>query len=172
MFYSLNVLNICSEKNHSTNFELLKTQTDKDYFAGDGFFQSPFSKDKHDFSRTGLSTAKVTFIQKQGNEEQWIDKTSNRQWNLQIYRYQQYGSKMPELAISVICDADLYEKIKFFANEINRISITFEVFNWENFEENLDENSFNFAIAKISNFEISSQSTIHSNVLADCEVRG
>jgi len=171
MFYSLNVLNVCSEKNHSTNFELHKTQTEKNYFAGNGFFQSPFSKDEHDFSRTGLSTAKVAFIQKHGNDEQWFDKTSNRQWDLQIYSYQQYGSKIPELAISVICDADLYEKIRFLVNETKRISITFEVFKWENYEENLDENSFNFALAKISNFEISSQSTFHSSVLADYEVK-
>lgn len=171
MLYNVNVLNLCEEKNHSTNFELIKTHTDTSYFVGNGFFQSPFSKDKNDFDRTGLCSAKVIFKKKQGNAEQWIDKTTNREWNLQIYCYQQYGFKIPELVISVICEAELYEKIGHFVSDTTKISISFEVFNWENYEENLNENSFNFALAKISNFDISSQSVFHSNVLADCQVK-
>ena len=171
MPYTLNVLNVCRELSHSTNFELTKKHSDTNQFVGNGFFQSPFSKDESDFNRTGLSTGKVTFQLKHGNDLQWVDEKTKREWDVEIYCNQPYGCKFPQLSIYVICDDDFFAKLEFLTSKQSKIAITFEVLNWESYEEDSDENSFNVAKAKITNFNAASNSSLSSSVLVDYEIK-
>lgn len=171
MAYSINILNVCRELSHTTNFELKKTQSDTNQFIGSGFFHSPFSKDENDFNRSGLSTAKVTFQLKHSNDLQWIDETTKREWDIEIYCNQPYGCKFPQLSIFVICDEGIYTQLEFLSTKQSKITISFEVLSWKNYEEDSDENSFNVAKAKIINFNTTSNSSVPLSVLVDYEVK-
>jgi hypothetical protein len=162
MSYTFSVSNICKIESITKYFDNeFRSDSDVAKLFGNGTFFSPFNKENNDYDRNGVSTCKVNFYLNQGVEEDW---------NLEIQCYKKYDYQIEKLTINVICEKTLYEKLEKFSTNKNYVKITFKVINWGNFDEKGEENSFQFAKAKIEEILIESKEKLNSLSLIDFEV--